>query len=135
MRTIIRSLLSFALLMALSGMANAGGPPTILVGSWGCDLQGETVFLASFNLEGTFTASGNTGDTSVNYGVWERTGLDTFISTDLAFIFEGGIIQKTNASIEMSDNDNLTADLVIVINGGDPIEIEITCKRIQVDTD
>jgi hypothetical protein len=112
--------------MALSGMANAHS----LVGSWICYLE-EPVFLVSFNLGGTFTASDNTGDTSVNYGVWERSGSNTFISTDFAFIFNSaGSIQKTNASIVMSDNDNLTAYLNI-----DGVKIATSCYRIQVDTD
>ena len=135
--------LSFTLLIALTGMANA--QPTQIVGSWKCydnENNENVVFLVSFNAEGVFTASPNLASVSVNHGVWKRTGLNTFDSTDFAFIYDddGNAVQlqKTNAETTMSDNNNLTAEFDITITNldgtvVDEIEAAATCERIQVE--
>lgn len=140
MRTIFNSLLSFTLLMALSGMAKAQ-PSTDIVGSWSCESDGILTFLATFNQGGVFTASSNQLFISVNHGSWQRTGLDTFRSTGLAFIYDSAgnanFIQKINALATMSDNQNLTADLEITITALDGMVVETltttaACERIRL---
>jgi hypothetical protein len=129
------------LLSILNGVAIAA-PPTNLVGSWRCESGGTVSFLVTFNLGGTFTASGNNLYTSVNHGAWQRTGLHTFSSTDLAFIYDGTgnaeFIQITDADTTMSDNDNLTANFDITITDLDGHVVETLtasadCERITVN--
>jgi hypothetical protein len=141
MHIIYRWLLGFMLLTTLNGVAIAQ-PPTELVGSWRCESDGTVSFLVTFNLGGVFTASGNQLYTSVNHGAWQRTGLRTFSSTDLAFIYDpdgnAEYIQVTDAITTMSDNNNLTADFEITIRdlAGNVVETataSAVCNRIEVN--
>ena len=136
MRTIIKSLLCLALLIALNGTANAGGPgpPSNLIGSWQCNGNG-VVFLVNFNQGGTLTASGPDLTTSVYYGAWKRTGLDTFKSKDLAFIIDidnPGCLLETDTSMTMLDNDNFNADATISGCAGNETTVSFTCTRTQI---
>ena len=130
-------------LLILTSMANAK-PPTNIIGSWSCKdaTTGDPNVLVSFNNLGVFTASGNLASISVNHGSWVRTGLNTFNSTDLAFIYDtNGIadsIAKTNATNTMPDENNLSVKFEITITdlAGNVIAIEsaeATCERIQVE--
>ena len=142
MRTSINVMLCLALLIALIGTANAQGRRTVLVGSWKCNAEDVPgLFLANYNEGGTFTASGHDLTTSVNYGEWKRTGINTFESQDLAFIYdENGtaeFIQESAARISMPDNDNLTAILYITIydldnNKIDEDSVSLCCRRTKI---
>ena len=133
MRTIIKSLLCLALLMALIGTANAEGPPTNLIGSWQCNVDNDVVFLVNFNHDGTLTASDSDTATSDFYGTWKRTGLKTFESKDLAFIIDiPGCIQETDTSMTMSDNDNFEAEATTISDCNGTEEVSFTCTRTKI---
>lgn len=132
MRTIIKSLLCLALLMALIGTANAEGPPTNLIGSWQCKVGDDVVFLVNFNQGGTLTASGPDLTTSVYYGAWKRTGLNTFESKDFAFIIDTECILETDTSMTMSDNDNFDAVATISDSCNGTEVVEFTCTRTKI---
>ncbi|MDL1983494.1 MAG: hypothetical protein LWX54_04775 [Deltaproteobacteria bacterium] len=132
MRTIIKSLLCLALLMALIGTANAEGPPTDLIGSWQCKVGDDVVFLVNFNQGGTLTASGPDLTTSVYYGDWKRTGLNTFESKDFAFIIDTECILETDTSMTMSDNDNFDAVATISDSCNGTEVVSFTCTRTKI---
>ena len=132
MRTIIKSLLCLALLMALIGTANAEGPPTNLIGSWQCNVDNDVVFLVNFNQGGTLTASGPDLTTSVYYGAWKRTGLNTFESKDFAFIIDTECILETDTSMTMSDNDNFDAEATTISDCNGTEEVSFTCTRTKI---
>lgn len=132
MRTIIKSLLCLALLMALIGTANAVGPPTNLIGSWQCNVDNDVVFLVNFNQGGTLTASGPDLTTSVYYGAWKRTGLYTFESKDFAFIIDAECILETHTSMTMSDNDNFDAEATISDSCNGTEVVSFTCTRTKI---
>ena len=132
MRTIIKSLLCLALLMALIGTANAEGPPTNLIGSWQCSVGDDVVFLVNFNQGDTLTASGPDLTTSVYYGAWKRTGLNTFESKDFAFIIDTECILETDTSMTMSDNDNFDAVATISDSCNGTEVVSFTCTRTKI---
>ena len=134
-RTILKALLGLAMLIAVIGWAP--GPPTNPVGSWICG----TDFLVTFNQGGTFTASAGDITSSVNHGVWQKTGLRTFESKDLAFSYgaEGTteFIVETYTANTMVDADNLDADFDVTItdldgNVVDSLSASGTCTRIKL---
>ena len=90
-----------------------------LVGSWQCTGQRDATglqFLTTFNQGGTFTVSFSSQAFSETHGNWRRTGLRTFQSTDLAFIYENGvatIAQLAQASYEVQSASRLRIDLVL----------------------
>ena len=133
MRTIIKSLLCLALLMALIGTANAEGPPTNLIGSWQCKVDDDVVFLVNFNQGGTLTASGPDLTTSVYYGAWKRTGLNTFESTDKSFDITNQCLVETYTINTMLNNDTISAEAKIKDCDGNITEPPtLTCTRIQI---
>ncbi|MCD4820785.1 MAG: hypothetical protein K8R11_01625 [Methanococcoides sp.] len=132
MRTIIKSLLCLALLMALIGTANAEGPPTNLIGSWQCKVGDDVVFLVNFNQGGTLTASGPDLTTSVYYGAWKRTGLNTFESKDFAFSIDTECILETDTSMTMSDNDNIDAVATNSDSCSGTEVVSFTCTRTKI---
>ena len=140
MPTIIRPFMSFVMLIAFSGMVNAS-PPTNLVGSWSCELGGDIFAFANFNQDNTLATSSALSNVSSAHGTWLRTGLTTFVSKDLAFIYDSGgaaeFIQTVEADIAMSDNDNLTSTLEITIAVVDGVvvstdSVPVSCTRTQI---
>ncbi|MBW2664530.1 MAG: hypothetical protein JRD93_21785 [Deltaproteobacteria bacterium] len=130
-RTIIKSLLCLALLMALIGTANAGGPPTNLIGSWQCEVDGDVVFLVNFELGGTLTAIDP--DNKAYYGAWKRTGLNTFESTDKSFDITYQCLVETYTINTMLNNDTISAEAKIKECDGNITEPPtLTCTRIQI---
>ncbi len=76
----------------------------------------------------------------MNHGVWERTGHDTFVTKDLAFIYgadgKTAFIQETDGTETLPDNDTLNAVFEITItdldgNVVDSFSVSATCTRIQ----
>jgi hypothetical protein len=70
--------LSFTLLIALTGIAQAL-PPNQIIGSYSCEADGMTVFLVSFNTQGVFTATSNDASVSVNHGSYKRKRGKTYL--------------------------------------------------------
>jgi len=142
MRTIIiKSLLCLALLPAFIGASNAvAAPPTNLVGSWLCKAGDIPVFLVNFNPGGNLSGidalpfDESEGPPARGYyGTWRRTGLTTFESEDLAFLYSPPYreyVQRTETIMEMSDNDHFTA--TATIDGGEPGD-PISCTRTRFD--
>jgi hypothetical protein len=152
MRTTFKSLLSFSILMALSGMVEArqqgieaSQPATNSeVGSWSCESETIGRYLVSINGGGVFTASPDVISNSVIHGAWQHTEPNTFSSKGLGFIYgPDGIadhIQIIDAISTVSDNDNLTMnlDITVTLLDGEVIETEAAtavCTRIQVGRD
>jgi hypothetical protein len=125
--------LCLALLVALVGTANAG-PPTNLIGSWQCEVEGDVVvFLVNFNQGGTLTASDFDPNTSDFYGTWKRTGLNTFESTDYTFDIPNQCIVETYTTNTMVNNDTISAEAKIKDCDGNITEQPtLTCTRIQI---
>jgi hypothetical protein len=133
MRTIIKSLLCLALLMALIGTANAEGPPSNLIGSWQCKVGNDVVFLVNFNRGGTLTASDFDPNTSDFYGTWKRTGLNTFESTDKSFDITNQCLVETYTINTILNNDTISAVATIKDCDGNITEPpKLTCTRIQI---
>lgn len=118
-----------------------------LVGSWQCtgsrDAEGFS-FLTTFNEGGTHTVSANLGE-GETHGNWRRTGLRTFESTDLTFIYENEVatvIQLAHADYLIQSPDRLRIDLVVdrrsIADGKRVILLEeflVNCNRIRIGGD
>lgn len=131
--TIIKSMLILSLLIALIGTTNALAQPTNIVGSWQCAVEeGDVVFLVTFNLDGTLTATDSASATSDYHGTWRRTGLNTFESTD--FSFYNGCVIETYTTNTMPNNNTINADAVIKdCEGNMTGQPELTCTRININ--
>ena len=91
---------------------------TQLVGSWRCGGTGGLTgfrFLTTFNQGGTFTVSFSDKVFSETHGVWKRTGLTTFASTDQAFMYDvNGVadrIQPVDATYKIMSATALRIDI------------------------
>lgn len=133
--TIIKSMLILALLITLIGITNAQAQPTNIVGSWKCGVDGAAVFLVTFNLDGTLTATDGDTATSDYHGTWKRTGLNSFESTDYSFYIPGQCIVETYTINTMTDNNTIKANAVIKDCDGNMTTglPELTCTRIPIN--
>ncbi len=142
--------LVLATLMPVSAALAEGAPANKslvkkLVGSWQGSNDVGVEFLLSFNRGNTMTVTfvvPGVGSAH-GHGEWRRTGLDTFESTDVAFILnpnDGSIslLQKTNASFTVgAGNDTVDIDLSIELSlpDGTPVDAFTsfsTAERIAV---
>ena len=142
MRSLFMAGAALVLLVSLSSPAEAQ-PLTSLVGAWRCQVDDAPAIFVTFNRGGTFSATGPILSISGNYGAWRRTGLHTFVSRDLAFRYDADgvavLVEETRSRIEMSDNDNLSAELDFTLTDLDgssstipqPPSISTTCTRVS----
>jgi len=116
-----------ALVLAAVGSAQATDTSpllsTQLVGSWLCGGTGGLDgfrFLTTFNQGGTFTVSFSDKVFSDTHGVWKRTGLTTFASTDQAFMYDvngtADRIQTVDATYKIMSSTALRIDINGVVN-------------------
>jgi hypothetical protein len=116
-----------------------------LVGSWQCEGTGGLAgfrFLTTFNTGGTFTVSFSNKILSETHGVWVRTGRNTFVSTDKAFIYDdAGIadrVQTVQASYVIKNPTDLVIDIDAVVTSiadGSVVmafPAVVSCKRLLI---
>jgi hypothetical protein len=134
-------LLSSALVVITSANDNNEGPFT-LRGSWLIvDDNTGARFLGAFTEDGIHLLSAGQVGSSTAYGAWKQTGLRTFSSTVIAFVFDDeGItqfIQKGIAAPKLArDGQSFTSPLVIEISTPDgtvvnTIQTTISGQRIN----
>ena len=138
--SIISALVLLASTLVTLTSANDEGPFT-LVGSWLIivDSTGDRI-LATFTEGGIHMLNTGQAGISTGYGAWKQTGLGTFSSIVIAFIFGADgktqFIQKGIAAPELApDGQSFTSPLVIEISGldgtvVDTIRATISARRI-----
>jgi hypothetical protein len=119
-----------------------------LVGSWQCMGTGGLAgfaFLTTFNTGGTFTVSFSNKILSETHGVWVRTGRNTFVSTDKAFIYDAAGLAERVQTVQASYVIPTPTDLVIDIDAVitqlddgtvlDAFKAVVNCERILIGSD
>lgn len=138
--SIISALVLLASTLVALASANDKGPFT-LEGSWLIvDDNTGARFLGAFTAGGVHLLSAGQVGSSTAYGAWRQTGLGTFSSTVIAFVFDDkGItqfIQKGIAAPRLTrDGQRFTSPLVIEISTPDgtvvnTIQTTISGRRI-----
>jgi hypothetical protein len=152
------SLVTLATLgLGLSSAASATAPKastqsvnpalgTTLVGSWRCAGTGGldgVRFLTTFNAGGTFTVSFSDKVFSETHGVWKRTGLRSFASTDQAFLYAANGVADRIQTVDATYAIQTPVDLAITISGvvsqlaDDAVVLQfdavVNCKRMLID--
>ena len=118
---------------------------TTIVGSWNC-IGSEAFtglrFLITYHAGGTFSITVSNrmfGDTR---GIWERSGLTTFVTTEQGFVYDvSGIadsIQSVNTTLKLKSATELLINVSGVVNRlVDGVEVSrfqapVTCKRMLI---
>jgi hypothetical protein len=140
---------SAALMLTAAGATQATDVSPVLgtqlVGSWLCGGTGGLAgfrFLTTFNQGGTFTVSFSDKVFSETHGVWKRTGLTTFASTDQAFMYDvNGVadrIQTVDATYKIMSSTALRININGVVNRfSDGAELQrfpavVNCTRMLI---
>lgn len=116
-----------------------------IVGSWNCTGGGaftDLRFLITYHAGGTFSITVSNrmfGDTR---GIWERSGLTTFVTTEQGFLYDtSGIadrIQSVNTSIKLKSATDMQIDVSGIVNRlVDGVEVArfqapVACKRMLI---
>jgi hypothetical protein len=118
---------------------------TTIVGSWNCtgsEAFAGLRFLITYHAGGTFSITVSNrmfGDTR---GIWERSGLTSFVTTEQGFLYDvGGIadrIQSVNTTIKLKSATELLINVSGVVNRlVDGVEVTrfqapVACKRMLI---